>query len=53
MTYFFGNGQIHVLLNSVHKMKVEEYSGQESAAMVGTVLMNLQELTKEEVASKF
>ena len=40
MTYFFHKGKIHVLLNSVHKMKREEYDGRGSAEMVGKVIMN-------------
>jgi hypothetical protein len=53
MTYFFSEGRIHVLLNSVHKMKVDEYSGCGSAEMVGSVLMSSLGLSKEEVADKF
>ena len=53
MTYFFNEGKIHVLLNSVHKMKADEYDGRGSAEMVGKVLMNSLGLTKEEVGEKF
>ena len=53
MTYFFANGKIHVLLNSIHKMKYEEYDGKGSAKMVGKVLMNSLGLTKQEVGEKF
>ena len=53
MTYFFFEGRIHVLLNSVHKMKVEEYDGRGSAEMVGNVLMKSLGLTREEVGKIF
>ena len=53
MSYFFWEGKINVLLNSVHKMKEEEYDSEGSAAMVGEVLMASLGLTKEEVADKF
>ena len=53
MTYFFHDGRIHVLLNSIHKMKFEEYDGKGSAKMVGEVLMKSLGLTKQEVGEKF
>ena len=53
MTYFFFEGKIHVLLNSVHKMKDSEYDGPGSAEMVGKVLMASLNLSKQEVAQKF
>ena len=49
----FFEGKIHVLLNSVHKMKAEEYSGRGSAKMVGNTLMSSLGLSKEEVGDKF
>jgi hypothetical protein len=42
-----------VLLNSVHKMKVEEYSGKGSAEMIGKTLMASLGLSKEQVGEKF
>ena len=53
MTYFFYDGKIHVLLNSVHKMNPEEYSGAGAAEMLGKVLMTSLGLSKEDVAEKF
>ena len=53
MTYFFSGGKIHVLLNSVHKMKVEEYSGRGSAEMIGKTLMASLGLSKAQVGEKF
>ena len=38
MSYFFSKGKIFVFLNSVHKMKYDDYDGSGSAAMLGECL---------------
>lgn len=53
MTYFFFEGRIHVLLNSVHKMMESEYDGPGCAEMVGNLLMLSLNLSKEEISQKF
>ena len=53
MTYFFFEGRIHVLLNSVHKMMESEYDGPGCVEMVGNLLMSSLTLTKNEVSQKF
>ena len=47
MTYFFFEGRIHVLLNSVHKMMESEYDGPGCAEMVGNLL------TLSQISQKF
>ena len=53
MTYFFFEGRIHVLLNSVHKMMESEYDGPGCTEIVGNLLMSSLGLTKDEVSQKF
>lgn len=53
MTYFFYEGKIHVLLNSVHKMREEDYDGKGAAEMVGKVLMSTLDLSKDDVGRKY
>ena len=39
VSYFFSEGRLYYLLNSVHKMKSDDYDGEDTAKMVTRVLM--------------
>ena len=39
ISYFFSEGKIYFLLNSVQKMKSDDYAGDETAMMVVRVLL--------------
>ena len=52
MTYYFYDGKIHILLNSVYPMKSHEYDGEGTASMVIQVLQDTLNLSKEAIASK-
>ena len=53
LTYFFDEGRIQCILNSIHLMTSSDYDGEGSAAMVGNDLMKSLGLTREEVAKVF
>ena len=52
VSYFFAEGSIWILLNSVYKMDQKEYDGPGTAKMVVKVLMNSLGLTKSALAAK-
>ena len=53
LTYFFHQGRIGCVLNSLHPMKSHEYSGETTAVMVGLDLMASLELTMEKIGRVF
>ena len=53
VTYYFHFGEIKVFLNMVHPMTSTEYTGEETAEMVGKILMATMGYTKREVASTY
>lgn len=52
VSYFFAEGRIWILLNSVYKMDQREYDGAGTAKMVVKVLMDSLGLTKSGLAAK-
>ena len=53
LSYFFHEGQIHAVLNSLHVMKSTEYDGENTANMVGLDLMASLGITREMVGDLF
>lgn len=53
MSFFFCEGKICPLLNSLHKMKEDEYDGKGSAKMVGEALMGSLDMPKSKVKTTY
>lgn len=53
VTYYFYNGQIHCVLNNLHVMRSYEYSGEETANMIGLDLMESLGLTRRQISEIF
>ena len=51
-TYFFCEGVICILLNSVYKMKSDEYDGEKTAQMVSIVLIETLGLSLDALRRK-
>ena len=52
LTYFFYEGRISILLNSVHRMKSEQCDSGGTAQMVATILMETLGLSMEALKAK-
>ena len=52
LTYFFHEGRIYILLNSVHRMTLQEGDSEGTARMVVTILMETLGLTISGLRSK-
>ena len=53
VTYFFWEGKIHAVLNSLHVMKSFEYSGVNTARMIGMDLMSTLGLSRQQIGEVF
>ena len=50
MTYFFSEGQIHVILNKLHKLSTSEYDGPGTANMLIQTLCETLGVSKSRLA---
>ena len=53
VTYYYYEGKMHIYLNSIHPIKVEQYDAKGTAKFVGEELMESLRLSKKEVKEKF
>jgi hypothetical protein len=53
VTYYFWEGEIRIILNSIHQMKSTEYSGESTAKMVDRDFLISLGMTREQIGRVF